>query len=75
MKRKAERFTRGLARIAVCPFCGHDCDATAALTWCAGCFVEWRQTRGEIVFDDQLRTPSFAWAKAIARAGGARIGE
>jgi len=31
--------------------------------------------KANIVFDDELRTPRFAWAKALAKAGGARFGK
>lgn len=55
----------------VCPFCGAACDKSAALTWCAGCHVEYRRRRdGVIEFDNQLRTPRFAYAKAVMKAGG-----
>jgi len=57
-----------------CPFCGRLCDRTSPMTWCGGCYCEWRLERGAAVFDQAQRTPRFAWAKALARAGGAQIG-
>ena len=59
----------------VCPFCEALVDKVTALRWCSGCFNEWYENRnGDIVFDDKRRTPRFAWAKAIQKAGGLGIG-
>lgn len=75
MKRRAKVSPQSRLHV-VCPFCGVLCDKVTQLTWCAGCYVEYYQSRaGNIVFDDQRKTPRFAVAKAFMRAGGARIGK
>lgn len=74
MKKRAKQFACGLAFEVKCPFCGASCDPTSPLSWCAGCYTEWTvKPNGDVVFDTELKTPRFAWAKAIAKAGGMRI--
>ncbi len=73
MKRIAERVTDSPFHVT-CPFCGHLCDRTAALAWCASCYVEYHTNRdGESVFDTARKTPRFAFAKALAKSGGIAI--
>lgn len=73
MKRYARRDVWPFVR---CPFCGRLCDRTSTMTWCVGCYTEWTVTpRGAVVFDTDQRTPRFAWAKAIAKAGGIGIAD
>jgi hypothetical protein len=51
------------------------------MPWCSGCFVEWYERENpntyesSYIFDDKRRTERFAWAKAIGRAGGMKIGK
>lgn len=65
----------------VCPFCKSLVhpgwpSAQTAYRWCSGCYTEFYFTRaGNVTFDTELQTPEFAWAKAIARAGGVRFGD
>lgn len=72
MKKRAERVGRFHVR---CPFCGHLCDSHTALTWCPGCYVEYYETKNfNVIFDTERKTERFAIAKALMKAGGARIG-
>lgn len=71
MKKVAETLHRMHVE---CPFCGRLCDRFSALSWCSGCFVEWyRDRKGRYVFDDRRKTPRFAVAKAVNKAGGVKI--
>jgi len=75
VKRTAQPHTSSHLHV-VCPFCRFPVDSTTKLTWCGNCFVEFKITRaGNVVFDDQLKTPRFALAKALGRAGGVQIGK
>ena len=66
-----------LGRHVTCPFCEFLVTIFLAdnMPWCGNCFVEWYRSRdGErIMFDDQRKTPRYAWAKALGRSGGARL--
>jgi len=44
------------------------------LRWCSGCFTEWYKIGERYIFDDKRKTPRFAWAKAIQKSGGIRMG-
>lgn len=61
-----------------CPFCGYLVTILMAdnMSWCGSCRVEWYDSRdGDwIVFDNKRKTPKYAWAKAIAAAGGMSMG-
>lgn len=73
MKRVAERLPPFHIR---CPFCGFDTTWITEMRWCANCYVEWYRRRdGEIVFDTNRKTPRFAFAKALGKAGGVRFGK
>lgn len=73
MKKKATEFLYPFHML--CPFCGEHCDRTASLTWCSGCYVEWYKSRnGDFVFDTKRKTERFAFAKALCKSGGAKIG-
>lgn len=59
----------------VCPFCGFAQTWLTEMKWCGGCYVEFYEDRqGRTVFDDKRKTPRFAFAKALGRAGGCQIG-
>lgn len=60
----------------ICPFCGHACDRSTPISFCAGCHVEYYTSESgkTVIFDTERRTPRFAWAKALMKSGGARIG-
>lgn len=72
MRRKAKRIGRHHWE---CPFCGLP-NAPGALAWCAGCYTEYSVTEaGNVWFDDEKKTPRFALAKALAKAGGMGFGK
>jgi hypothetical protein len=59
----------------ICPFCEFPTTTFTEMTWCGGCFVEWYRTRsGSVMFDTERKTPRFAFAKALGKAGGVRFG-
>ena len=58
-----------------CPFCGARQSVNTNMPWCPECAVEYfRDRHGTIVFDDARKTPRFALAKALNRAGGVTMG-
>jgi hypothetical protein len=59
-----------------CPFCGFATTWMSEMRWCGDCFVEWYPTRDGTgyIFDTLRKTPRFALAKAIGKAGGVRFG-
>ena len=58
-----------LAQFVKCPFCGYLVETTNPGQWCAGCLVEWYESRnGEwIVFDTKRN--KFVLHRAIQAAG------
>jgi hypothetical protein len=74
MKKAAERSPNSRFHV-ICPFCGYEPTWHTEMTWCAGCYTEFTVKSGKVIFDDELRTPRFAWAKALAKTGGARFGK
>ena len=81
--KKTKRVRVGPGGFVTCPFCkysgvhiGNPC------AWCAGCHVRYRITETQrsgvrwVVFDPEMRARSMAeaWAMAIAKSGGVRIG-
>lgn len=82
MKKVAKVTGRSLIYAVMdCPFCGAQTTENTAMPWCVNCRTEYytRENRrtglDEFVFDDQRKTPRFAWAKALNAAGGIRIGK
>ena len=64
-----------------CPFCGFTVHwglpgSPTPYRWCSGCYTEFTVSESgrTVMFDTELKTPRFAWAKAIAKSGGATIG-
>jgi len=58
-----------------CPFCGTPTDKMTYLTFCASCGTEWyRNRKGLYFFNDKRKTPKLAFAKALVKIGGVRIG-
>ena len=56
-----------------CPFCDYPVETTNPGQWCAGCLVEWYESRdGEFIVFDTERN-KFALARAFAKAGGVRM--
>lgn len=74
--RVARIASQSLGRFARCPYCQFDVEISNPIAYCAGCHVEYDvlSNEGVVIFDQKKRTPKYAWAKAIASAGGARIG-
>jgi hypothetical protein len=54
--------------------CGHDQAINENMPWCGTCFVEYDILRSGVRLVPDRRTPRFAWAKAIGRAGGVQMG-
>ena len=73
MKTVAQRSPNSRFHV-ICPFCGYEPTWHTEMTWCAGCYTEFTVKDGQVIFDDQLKTPRFAWAKVLAKAGGAGFG-
>lgn len=81
MKKRATITGRALCYAVMdCPFCGQRTVDNPAMPWCVGCRVEYRTSEDprtgldRFIFDDQLKTPRYAWGKALNAAGGMRIG-
>lgn len=74
MKKRVTSSTR----MFTCPFCGYrGIESSNPGRWCANCFVKYMvNTDGSLSFDDKLRARSMgeAWAIAIAKSGGMKIG-
>lgn len=84
--RKRVRLTReGIGWYCTCPVCGHPQATNENMPWCSKCGTEYNPTmlvfsNGRVrylyvVFDTELKTPKYAWGKALNRAGGVRIGK
>ena len=67
MKKVAQRSPNSRFHV-ICPFCGYEPTWHTEMTWCAGCYTEFTVQDGKVVFDDQLKTPRFVWAKVLAKA-------
>jgi hypothetical protein len=64
-----------------CPFCGVQTTQNDTMPWCVACRVEYqpasdcpRTGKNRFRFDDRLKTPRYAFAKALNAAGGMKIG-
>lgn len=73
MKQVAKRSPNSRWHV-ICPFCGYEPTRFTEMTWCANCYTEFTVKNGEVIFDDELKTPRFALAKALAKSGGAKLG-
>lgn len=66
---------RGIGRFVVCPFCPDREQALSeTMPWCSTCGCEYKITARGATFDPALKTPRYAWGKALNLAGGVRIG-
>lgn len=82
MRKIAKIVGRALCYAVVeCPFCGYRTTENPAMPWCVNCRTEYKRRENtrtgadEIVFDDKLKTPRYAFGKALNAAGGIRIGK
>ena len=83
MKRVATIIDYALCfAVLKCPFCEARTTVNPTMPWCGNCFVEYYRGKPDPrtggvrwVFDDKRKTPRFAWAKALGKAGGMRLGE
>ena len=78
MKKWVRARSEGIGRYVVCPFCPdrhrRDQALNATMPWCATCGCEYRITTLGATFDQALKTPRYAWGKAINLSGGMKIG-
>lgn len=63
----------GHFRIFLCE-CGLTQAVNATMPWCSQCFTEYSVGAKSVTLRPGRRTERYAWAKAIGRAGGAKIG-
>ncbi len=77
MKRWVRATFKGIAYYVLCPFCPdrREQALNPAMPWCSTCGCEYRITARGATFDQDLKTPAYAWGKAINLAGGIRIGK
>jgi hypothetical protein len=74
MKRWVRSTFIGIAPFVVCPFCQRQQALNEGMPWCATCGCEYRITPRGATFDQSLKTPRYAWGKALNLTGGARVG-
>ena len=69
--------TKGIGRYVVCPYCPdrREQALNEFMPWCATCGCEYRITPRGATFDPNLKTPRYAWGKALNLAGGIRLGK
>lgn len=78
---KPRRWVRarsmGIGRYVVCPYCPdrRDQALNESMPWCSTCGCEYRITPQGASFDPALKTPRYAWGKALNLADGVRIGK
>lgn len=77
MKRWVRSVAMGICRYVICPFCpDHRQQAlNENMPWCSTCGCEYKITSRGATFDQSLKTPRYAWGKALNLAGGVRIGK
>jgi hypothetical protein len=68
---------KGIAKFVVCPFCPdrREQALNESMPWCSTCGCEYRITDRGATFDQSLKTPRYAWGKAINLAGGMKLGK
>lgn len=76
MKRRVRSRWLGIARFVVCPFCPdrREQALNEAMPWYASCGCEYKITDKGATFDQELKTPRYAFGKALNLAGGMKIG-
>lgn len=66
----------GMFEIVECPWCGYQVSTSNPYRWCANCYTLFRLDDGLVHFGKRIpATVGEAWAIAIAKSGGARIGK
>ncbi len=77
MKRWVRSFFEGIASYVRCPFCPDRGPQALnnTMPWCSTCGCEYKITPRGAMFDQSLKTPQYAWGKAINLAGGVRFGK
>ena len=77
MKRWVRSKFMGIAHYVVCPFCPDQRPQALNenMPWCSTCGCEYRITARGATFDQALKTPRYAWGKALNLAGGVRVGK
>ncbi len=77
MKRWVPSRHMGIGFYVVCPFCPdrREQALNETMPWCSTCGCEYRITPRGATFDQSLKTPRYAWGKALNLAGGIKIGK
>lgn len=77
VKRWVRSVFKGIASFVVCPFCPdrREQALNACMPWCSTCGCEYRITPLGATFDQSLKSPRYAWGKALNLSGGVRIGK
>lgn len=75
MKKWIRAQWNGPAQFVACPFCQHHQALNEVMPWCSTCGCEYRITPSGATFDQSLKTPRYAWGKALNLAGGIKIGK
>lgn len=77
MKRWVRAQRHGFWPFVRCPFCPSRGEQALneLMPWCSTCGCEYRITPRGATFDQALKTPRYAWGKAINLAGGVKIGK
>jgi hypothetical protein len=74
---KPKRVRAESGPFVTCPFCGYSgVHIHNPGRWCAGCFTKYEVSPKWVTFDPNMgaRSEGEAWAIALAKVGGARLG-
>ena len=71
MKKWVASKLKGIGFFVICPFCPdrREQALNEAMPWCATCGCEYRITPCGATFDQSLKTPKYAMAKAFNVSG------
>lgn len=77
MKKFVKGVWKGIGLFVACPFCPdrREQALNENMPWCSACGCEYRITPCGATFDQALRTPRYAWGKALNLSGGVRMGD
>lgn len=76
MKKWVRGVRKGIGIFVPCPFCldHRETALNESMPWCVACGCEYKITPRGATFDQALKTPRYAWGKALNLSGGMRIG-
>jgi len=77
VKRWVRSTRMGIGYFVICPFCSdrRQRALNELMPWCSTCGCEYRITACGATFDQALKTPRYAWGKALNLSGGVKLGK